>query len=84
MGGRRVGAAYALPLNAPGRGRSEDRAMNMRLFERRVVERRFHERRRYDRRMVVLLEPVEFERRQWDDRRLVGFERREPVERRDH
>jgi hypothetical protein len=58
--------------------------MNQRLFERRTVERRFHERRRYDRRMLVLLEPVDFERRQWDDRRYPNFERRDGVERRDH
>jgi hypothetical protein len=58
--------------------------MNIRLFERRVVERRFCERRRYDRRMVIPLEPVEFERRQWPVRRDPAFLRREPVERRDH
>ena len=58
--------------------------MNMRLFERRTVERRFHERRRYDRRMTCPLEPVEFERRHWDDRRYPLFERRDGTERRDH
>ena len=58
--------------------------MNLRLFERRVVERRFNERRRYDRRMVVPLEAPQFERRQWDDRRYIGFERRDRVERRDN
>ena len=58
--------------------------MNMRLFERRVVERRHCERRRYDRRMTVPLEPVDFERRRWADRRDDGFFRRVPAERRDH
>ena len=58
--------------------------MNIRLFERRTVERRFHERRRYDRRMVIPLEPIEFERRRWDDRRDPQYFRREGIERRDH
>jgi hypothetical protein len=58
--------------------------MNMRLFERRVVERRLCERRRYDRRMTIPLDPVDFERRRWPDRRDPEFFRRVPAERRDH
>jgi hypothetical protein len=58
--------------------------MNIRLFERRTVERRHCERRRYDRRMVIPLEPVDFERRRWPDRRDPEFFRREGLERRDH
>jgi hypothetical protein len=58
--------------------------MNIRLFERRVVERRLCERRRYDRRMIIPLDPIEFERRRWSDRRDPEFFRREDVERRDH
>jgi len=58
--------------------------MNIRLFERRTVERRHCERRRYDRRMVIPLEPVDFERRRWPDWRDPEFFRREGLERRDH
>jgi hypothetical protein len=59
--------------------------MNMRLFERRGMERRLAERRRYDRRMVIVpLAALDIERRRWPDRRDDEFERREPVERRDH
>ena len=58
--------------------------MNIRLFERRQVERRHNERRRYDRRMVICQQALDIERRRWPDRREDGFERREPIERRDH
>ena len=59
--------------------------MNMRLFERRQVERRLIERRRYDRRMVSIpISALDIERRRWPDRRDDEFERREPIERRDH